>query len=441
MVLVKLGLGVDHLRFHPDAELHVQALHRVDQLFQPVGELALVHVPVAQAVLDAVPLAEPAVVQHKQLGAQLLGLLGQLDLVMAVHMELGGLPGVVQHRPQSLAHHSFPGKAVQVVGHGLKAVGRIPAQDGRRGQALARVQLQLAVVGIDAHLHQRLAVGGLLHHAAEIAGQPQRPEEYFAGGLGGIPVQDEVGVVVVAGDAPPVLDQDLAVAHPLGEALLLGAPVAVHVGEVQVFVGDVELGAVQLLNLDGLLHLVFQHHAALHQVVLRIKLVVQIDAEGVVVIFQVKDQLLPAFPLLQVVAAVPVDQFPGAVGKGDLEAVLLVAHSAVHRVLLRRDLKHRVVGGHFGEDRHLQFLRRGDLFAPVQMPYQAPVVDAEGVTGVLGAEQEYVVFRSNCDAHGCSLPILPRFCTGQDTIPIQCLYAFFTQEKDTTQKSASRRIY
>ena len=314
-------------------------------------------------------------------------------------MELGGLPGIVQHRPQPLAHDVVQGEAVQVVGHRLKAGGRVAAQDGRRRQRLAGLQRQQAVVGVDAHLDQRLAVGGLLHHAAEVAGEPQRPEEHFTARLGGVPVQDEIGVVVVAGSAPAVFDEDLAVAHPLGERLLLGAPVAVHVGEIQVFIGNVELGAVQLLDLQRFLHLVFQHHGALHQVIGGVELVVQIHPEGVVLVLQVEHQFLPAVALLCVVPVVPVDQLPGAVREGDFEAVLLVAQPAVHREFLRRDLKHRVVGGYLGEDRHLQLVGGGQLLAPVEMPYQAPVVDAEGVAGIPGAEQEYLAVCSNCNAH------------------------------------------
>ena len=425
VVLVELGLGVDHLGLHPEAELHVQSLHGINELFQPVGELALVHVPVAQAVLDAVPLAEPAVVQHEQFGAQLLGLLGQLDLVLAVHMELGGFPGVVQHRPQPLAHDVVQGKAVQVVAHRLKAGGRIAAQDGRGAQALPRGQLQKTVVGVDAHLDQRLPVGGLFHHAAEVAAHPQRPEEDLAGGFGGVPVQDEVGVVVVAGGAPAVLDEDFAVVHLLGEGLLLGPPVAVHVGEIQVLIGNVELGAVQLLDLQGLLHLVFQHHAALHQVIGGVELVAQVDAEGVVVVLQVEHQLLPVLVFLGVVPGVPVHQLPGAVGKGGLEAVLFVAQSPVDRELLRGDLVHRVVGGYFGKDRHLQLFCRGQLFAPVQVPHQTLIVNAEGITGILGAEQENGAFGSDHNAHGLSLPISNRFCVWVYTF-LQILYNDFT---------------
>ena len=102
VLLVKLSLGIDHFRLHPDAEHHTQIFYRADELLQSIGELTLIDVPVPQPILGAMALSEPAVVQHKQLRSQFPSLLGQLDLILAVDMELRGLPGVVQHRAAAL---------------------------------------------------------------------------------------------------------------------------------------------------------------------------------------------------------------------------------------------------------------------------------------------------------------------------------------------------
>ena len=95
--------------------------------------------------------------------------------------------------------------------------------------------------------------------------------------------------MVVAGDAPAVFDDDLPIADLLDKSLLLRAPVAVDIGEGQILIGDMELGGMNLLDLNGLLTLVSQHHTALHQVIPRMQFVVQIHVKLVVLVFEVKD--------------------------------------------------------------------------------------------------------------------------------------------------------
>ena len=91
-------------------------------------------------------------------------------------------------------------------------------------------------MGVNAHLYQSLSVGRLLHYAAEVAGELKGAEIYIAAGLGGVPVQNKVGIMIVAGDTPAVFNNYLAVAQLLGEALLLSSPMAVDIGEVQILI-------------------------------------------------------------------------------------------------------------------------------------------------------------------------------------------------------------
>jgi hypothetical protein len=75
----KVGIRVDHLGLHPQAELHPQAAHMVDERVQAVGPHVRVHVPVAEPRVVVAPAAEPAVVEHESLDADLCGPLGELS--------------------------------------------------------------------------------------------------------------------------------------------------------------------------------------------------------------------------------------------------------------------------------------------------------------------------------------------------------------------------
>lgn len=75
-----LGMGardvrikVDHLRFHPQPELHAAGRHRLDERCQPLGPHRFIHVPVAQPGMVITAATEPAVVQHKAFHAQISG--------------------------------------------------------------------------------------------------------------------------------------------------------------------------------------------------------------------------------------------------------------------------------------------------------------------------------------------------------------------------------
>ena len=68
---------------------------------QPMRKFLRIHEPVAQPRVIVVALAEPAVVHHEQLDAELRGLLRQRLLARLVDVEVGRFPGVVEHRPQA----------------------------------------------------------------------------------------------------------------------------------------------------------------------------------------------------------------------------------------------------------------------------------------------------------------------------------------------------
>ena len=67
---VQVAVGVDHLRLDPDAELHAERLHVVDQRRQPVGMRVGRHHPVTEPGAIVAARAEPAVVEHEALDAR-----------------------------------------------------------------------------------------------------------------------------------------------------------------------------------------------------------------------------------------------------------------------------------------------------------------------------------------------------------------------------------
>ena len=99
MCAVEVAIAVDHLRLHPDAEFHAEAVHGRDQVAEPVGEFLGVHGPVAEAGVVVVAGAEPAVVHDEALHADLGGFFGEGNLARFVYGEGGGFPGVVEDGP------------------------------------------------------------------------------------------------------------------------------------------------------------------------------------------------------------------------------------------------------------------------------------------------------------------------------------------------------
>ena len=96
----QVGVQVDHLRLHPEAEFHAQFGHPVHQWMQPVRPDVRVDLPVAEAGVVVAAADEPAVVQHVPLGADLGAVLGQGDQSVQVHVEVHRFPGVQDDRPR-----------------------------------------------------------------------------------------------------------------------------------------------------------------------------------------------------------------------------------------------------------------------------------------------------------------------------------------------------
>ncbi len=71
----------------------------VDQRLQSMRKLLRIDVPVSQPGVIILSLPEPAIVHHKTVNSDRSRLFRQRHLTRFIHIELRGLPRVVQHRP------------------------------------------------------------------------------------------------------------------------------------------------------------------------------------------------------------------------------------------------------------------------------------------------------------------------------------------------------
>ena len=217
MLAIEIGIGVHHLRLHPQAKVHAQRAHFVDERLEAIGKLLLVHVPIAQAGVVGFALAKPAVVHHKAVNAQRRGLLRQSNLSGLGYVHLGGFPRVVDDgarlwRGVVAITHAMRQDVRQLVvmqqtrGAAQAVRGEAAVEDGRF-KGLARRQHVAKVEGIEAAGHTNRVQLILLNGEAPGAAPTQRAEPDFAAvfvgraGLNGKP-----GIGLVAGGAAAALD-------------------------------------------------------------------------------------------------------------------------------------------------------------------------------------------------------------------------------------------
>ncbi len=223
---VELAVLVDHLRLHPEAEGHPQGLNAGDQGLQTAGELPFVDRPVPQAGGIAVPCAEPAVVQDKELDPQGGGGCGQLHQLVRVEVEVGGLPAVHQHGlsavPIGVPQEVGPDSPVEPAAHGPKTLAGADQRGLRGGEGGPRVQRPAEVIGMDAQNQTAAFKLAALRRRLEVAAVEEHGPITQAVFLPGIPpAQDGKGIVLVAGGTPDTAHALYAGAQggPAGTAL------------------------------------------------------------------------------------------------------------------------------------------------------------------------------------------------------------------------------
>ena len=144
VLAVQVGVGVDHLRFEPQTELHPVVVNGVGERLQAVRPDAAVDPPVAQSGGVRAAGMEPAVVEHEPLDPQTRGPADQVQHHVGVLIEVQRLPHVQRHRLAGRVRRqrTFPG--VQTVRHAVQAVVAGGDHDPRRRVRVAGGQDHLA---------------------------------------------------------------------------------------------------------------------------------------------------------------------------------------------------------------------------------------------------------------------------------------------------------
>ena len=137
MGAVEIGVRVNHLWLNPDAELHPQRLHVVDNRGQAVRIFFLIKIPVAERRPVVVAPFKPAVINDKALHAQLRRFIRHAHDVLRVVVEIDPFPGVEMHRARFVvreANNLFAQIAVELLAHAVQPLRRIAGVEVRRPQ-------------------------------------------------------------------------------------------------------------------------------------------------------------------------------------------------------------------------------------------------------------------------------------------------------------------
>ena len=258
VLLEQVGGHVHHFRLDPQPEAHAQRLDPRRQLTHAAAQLGFVHPPVAQSVMVAGAPAEPAVVQHHHVHAQLGGLLGNLHDFLPGEVHVGGFPVVDQHG----AFLPLPGVADDMAAdelmEALAQVGQAAVSEHhhgfRRGENLAGGEQIIEPLLLNAHGQARLVIAVLARTAGEGAAPHQRHADAPPVILACIMLrQDDKGILLMAGGPPPGADHRLLMRHrgALGGAFRRMPAIEVH--QVEIPRQEIQGGA------GG----IFQHHIRL----------------------------------------------------------------------------------------------------------------------------------------------------------------------------------
>ena len=157
----EVGVGGDHLRLVPYAELKPEVVYPAYKLAEPALELVLVYEPVAQRVLVVVALAEPAVVHDEHIHAKFLCAFRERDELVCIKIEERRLPAVYQQG--TLLRSVFSGDEVEVIelmiysAHLADALARVYHDRLGSLEALARLKMPGEIGRINSHEYARSA--------------------------------------------------------------------------------------------------------------------------------------------------------------------------------------------------------------------------------------------------------------------------------------------
>ena len=201
MGAIEVAVRADHLRLDPQTEAKPEVRDRTSDAVDPVGQLAPIDDPVAERAIVRIALAEPAVVEHEELHAEVARGRGDPDEPVVVEVEVGPFPVVEDDRPRPIApptaRQSLAIQRMERVGHGAQAVIGPDDHRLRCREHLARVQRPAERLWRDADADSGGAEGIDLRLGEEVA----RVDQADAVGLAvllvrGRAAQAKIGVVL-----------------------------------------------------------------------------------------------------------------------------------------------------------------------------------------------------------------------------------------------------
>ena len=295
MLFVQFAFRADHLRLQPDPELNSGAFGLFNQVAKAVRQLFDVLLPVAQpgaVVVARVFVAEPAVVEQKQVNAQLLAVFKQRGQLFFVEVEIRRFP-VVQERQAvalPLRNPEFAGPAVQTAAGRAFARGGVRKQKRRGRKLLTRRQGVSRRIRVDTS-HQAEVMQRVHFKRDLVITRPgQRSSQYlpivFLGGL--IQGHQKRGRLEQVGPGSQLGVQHL---DAFGQGYLrwihLPGPITVEVSQVVVLGGNVEVGRCVFVQGYVLFLRVPDRAPLFNDIVVLVRFVVQGHLKRILWVFQV----------------------------------------------------------------------------------------------------------------------------------------------------------
>ncbi len=282
MPLEQCAVLIDRLRLDPDPELHSKIIDPLDQALQRFSKLFLIGIPVSQAAVVIIPLAEPSVVQHQHLDSQLRGLSCKLIDRLSVKVKIGCLPAVHQDRtdrvPVFPAAEMRPEAPVQI----LRQPGQSVSAVCHRGLRHQKFRLRLQRIGKPLLIKSQLDPGLVelveLHFTLEPAAVQKGHGIAAPRVLCGLTVrQDHHRIVLMAGGSAPAADAHGAMGHGHPLEIPFHRMASVKTDQVKIPAHKVQTCRLYLFQI----HLIFPavHHSCApgDHIVLRQHAVEQID--------------------------------------------------------------------------------------------------------------------------------------------------------------------
>src|ERR1019366_5538950 len=330
MGAVEIAVGVDHLRLHPESEIHFEGVDVIDEALESLREFFRVDGPIAESGIVVIAPAEPAIVHHEEFHAELGGFRGEVFLSLLVDRESGGLPGVVEHwaeaRRGAAGEDLLAREAVEHARGGAEAGGGEAAIEGRRFQGFAGLERPGEIEGVEAAGDAYLAVGRLFDGHAPIAAPAEGAEPDGAVLFAGVArIDGEPRIEIVAGVALAAFQHLLPFVDGLVIHLGLGGPAAAEVGELIAFARrQVPGGRLRALYRQRARRGVANGRRAAQDAVVGIDAVVEGDFDRVVDVLQDDIEIVAG----DAMGGVAEDQIAAAVLAGDLECGLVIARAA-----------------------------------------------------------------------------------------------------------------